>query len=349
MLEEVAGGLGQRLAGVSARATAAKDLADVASIADEVAALGGDALVAVGGGGSIDTARGVSALLARGLRAREVQDRAESGDGSVLADHPAALPIVAVPSTFAGADLSARGSISIPRPGDDVGSARIRVYAHVRSSVACFDPWIFEASPRSVLGSSFMNAANKGLETLYSPASDRHSDLTAFHGLRLMSTSIGDGEHALDRMRHAEAVFGLLHVQMNRRVSVIHAFGHGFSRVLGVHQGVAHAALAPVVLRHLLGRIDCRRDLLAGALGIDSHGDRTDVGLAIVGRLERMRDVVADRSAARHLRRPPSSTIPAVVEAVVGDRLLAAAPRGVTFDRDVIRELLEEVWSARSA
>jgi alcohol dehydrogenase class IV len=52
-------------------------------------------------------------------------------------------------------------------------------------------------------------------------------------------------------------------VQFQRKTSVVHAFGHGFSRRYTLQQGDVHAVLVPHVLEYLFSKIDLRRELLA--------------------------------------------------------------------------------------
>ncbi|MFC6726885.1 iron-containing alcohol dehydrogenase, partial [Halobium palmae] len=149
-----------------------------------------------------------------------------------------------------------------------------------------YDADLFETTPQSVLAASAMNGFDKGLEALYTRNATPVTDGTAMRGLRLLRSSLptlGDGEteseDAVEGVGGAgdaleRAVTGTILVQYGvstpgrYKLSIIHAFGHGFTRNYDVHQGRAHAVVAPHVLRYLFDEVDARRELLAEALDV---------------------------------------------------------------------------------
>jgi len=112
-----------------------------------------------------------------------------------------------------------------------------------------YDPDLFETTPMSALAGSSMNGFDKGLETIYSSHATPITDATAMRGLQLLRESLPnlDGNNPTEMER---AVIGIILVQFERRGSIIHAIGHGFSRRYPVQQGIVHAIVAPHALRY---------------------------------------------------------------------------------------------------
>jgi len=87
------------------------------------------------------------------------------------------------------------------------------------------------------------------------------------------------------------AVVGALLVQLDRKISVIHAFGHGFARRYDVQQGTVHAIMAPHVLAYLFDEVDASRRALAAGLGVETAGRGDDaVGEDVVEAVAAVRD-----------------------------------------------------------
>src|SRR5690606_29248504 len=73
---------------------------------------GADAIVGIGGGASLDTARQIATFAAAGRPASHYQEAVRRGEPPMIdpSDH---APVVLVPTTLAGADLSSGGSIEV--------------------------------------------------------------------------------------------------------------------------------------------------------------------------------------------------------------------------------------------
>ncbi|NIP60510.1 MAG: iron-containing alcohol dehydrogenase, partial [Gemmatimonadetes bacterium] len=121
----------------------------------------------------------------------------------------------------------------------------VRVGGSVMPTAAVYDPDLFETTPPGPLRGSAMNGFDKGIETLYARDANPVSDATAIHGLRLLRPALP----RLDEPTPVErAVEGIILVQLQRKIGIVHAFGHGISRRYDVQQGVAHGVLVPHVL-----------------------------------------------------------------------------------------------------
>jgi alcohol dehydrogenase class IV len=293
VLDPVRDGLGTRCAGVFAETTPAKRLATAVACAERMDECDADGIVALGSGSSIDVARVAGVVAASEHSPAALGDQlAATGTLSVPDE---TVPIVAVPTTLAGASLSAlagvsatpdAGPVSAPA-GGGVGAAQLMPAA------AVYDPVLVAETPRDVLAGSAMNGLSKGIETLYASTRTPVTDATASRGLELLADSLptlgpnrtADGEsEASERDPNLGGVVqGLVLVQYGASrpdgttFSVLHALGHAL-RVhsrdrqtgAGVQLGRAHAAVAPAALSWLFEQVDGRRDLLARALGAET-------------------------------------------------------------------------------
>ncbi|MFB6169861.1 MAG: iron-containing alcohol dehydrogenase, partial [Haloarculaceae archaeon] len=304
-------------------------------------------LVGVGGGSSLDIARQMSVFAATG---RSLDDlRAEAREtGAVDLEEPAdpLTPVVVVPTTFAGADLSAGGSIEVLAAEASPTPHPVRTSGSNWPVAAVYDPDLFETTPQSALAGSAMNGFNKGIETPYARTATPISDATAAHGLGFLGDGlgrIGAGEREGEAMERA--VVGAVLVQFERRVSIVHAFGHGFSRRYDVQQGDVHAVVVPHVLRYLFGKVDGNRHLLANGLGVDTDGmDDDAVAAAVVGEVERVRDALDLPTRLRDLTGTRKEHLPDIAEFILEDPPMAQAPADLDPTAAELEGVLRDAW-----
>ena len=192
-----------------------------------------------------------------------------------------------------------------------------------------------------------MNGFDKGIETTYARDADPVSDAAAVHGLRLLADALprvaGDepgGERATDR-----AVAGSLLVQLDRKISVIHAFGHGFARRYDVQQGAIHAVVAPHALAYLFDEVDAGRRALAAGLGVSTDG-RADDAIAedVVAAVADVRDALDVPSRLRDLPETDADDLPAIAEFVAEDPPMERAPADLDATPEGILGVLRAAW-----
>lgn len=339
-------GLGDRLVGVFDGTTPAKRAEAVYDCIERMDETGADVLVGVGGGSSLDVARQASVFAADGRSLSEL--RASARDGDVAPPEPTGdlASVVAVPTTFAGADVSSGGSVEVLPADESPTGQPIRVSGSVMPTATFHDPALFETTPAGALAGSAMNGFDKGIETLYAATATSFTDGTAIHGLRLLRESLprlGDDPEAMDR-----AVVGSMLVQFRRQTSIVHAFGHGFARRYPVQQGVVHAILVPHVLRYVFDQVDARRTLLADALGVDagrdSDGGSDDVAEEVVAAVTAVRDGLDLPTRLKDLDPVAEADFPAIARFVVDDIPDERAPTGLDPTADEIEAVLREAW-----
>jgi len=354
VMDPVEAGLGDRLAGVFDETTPEKYLATGLAAAQRVRAEDIDAMVAVGSGSSLDVAKVASALGSHDDPAAAARRAVEAGSVPV-ADDGVPTPVVAVPTTLAGADLSVMGGVGLSLdpegtpdseiPGGGVGDERLMPVA------LCYDLALFETTPKGVLCASAMNGFDKAVECCYSPYATPITDGTATRALSLMQSgfeTLPEGE--MDEGNLYDSVAGVVLAQYGistpdaYRLSVIHAFGHGFSDY-GIHQGTAHAILAPHVLEYVFEEVDGRRALLAEGFGV-SDESATDGELAarVVDAVAGVRDDLGLPSRLREVDGLERDDFPDIVEVIVDDGLLDDAPVGIDPGPDEVERVLEAAW-----
>jgi len=352
VMDPVKDGLGDFLAGVFDETTPAKTLGAALEAAERVQADGIEAIVAVGSGSSLDTAKVASALGSYGDPAAAAEHALSTGSVPV-ADDGRPTPVIAVPTTLAGADLSVIGGVGLTLDADadpsEIPSGGVSS-RRLMPTALCYDPDLFETTPRSVLTASAMNGFDKAVECLYSPHATPITDGTASRGLSLMASGFAALPEATpDPEQFDDAVAGVVCAQYGistpgaYRASIIHAFGHGFSNDYDAHQGTVHGVLAPHVLRYVFSEVQGRRALLAEALGVDTAGkSAAELAAAVVDAVADVRDDLGLPSQLRAIDGLDRDDLPAIAETIHDDSLLADAP--VQPSVEEIRDVLERAW-----
>ena len=349
VMDPVRAGLDDRLAGVFAGTAPTKRLGTAYDALSQYLDADADAIVAVGGGSSLDVATVLSVLVATDREpdavGAELLDR-----GTISVPDSGLPPVITVPTTLAGADLSqvagvtadpATCPVEAPVSGG-IGDAKLMPAA------ACYDPVLMATTPESVLAGAAMNGFDKGLETLYARNRTPITDATAVRGLGLLADgleALGTGE--ADKTTFQRLTRGILLVQYGisrpdgTTLSLLHAFGHGLTRTDDVQQGTAHAIIAPHALEYLFEAVDGRRELLAEALGV---GDAVTPAAAVVDRVAAIAAGLGLPTRLRDVDGPDRDAFPAVADAVLEDSFMRNAPPGLDPTRAEIVAVLEAAW-----
>ncbi|RLM89403.1 iron-containing alcohol dehydrogenase family protein [Haloarcula sp. Atlit-7R] len=349
VMDPVREGLGDRLAGTFAETTPAKRLGTACDGLERLREVDADCLVAVGGGSSLDVAKIIS-ILAATDRDPAAVGQAFVDSGTIAVPEAELPPIIAAPTTLAGADLSlVAGVTAAPDtcPVNEPASGAVSDPKLMPEAV-CYDPDLIATTPRPILAASAMNGFDKGIETLYAASATPVTDATASRGLGLLTDGLlafGTGDD--DPWVYQSLTQGLMLVQYGisradgTTLSLIHALGHGLTRAYEVQQGAAHAVIAPHALSYLFEQVDGRRSLLADALGA---GDASDPTAAVI---DQINDVVTSLGLPTRLRDvdgPGREAFPEVADAVLEDAFIANAPSELAPTRKDIVRLLESAW-----
>ncbi len=345
----VTDGLGDRLAGVFAETTPEKRLDTAFDAVERMRDVDADVLVSLGGGSSLDTAT-VASVLAAVEKSRSEIGREFAESGSIDVPDEPLPPVIAVPTTLAGADISQGAGITASPESGLVDEERGGGVSHpgLMPHAVFADPELVATTPREILASSAMNGFNKGIETLYAANSMVFTDGTAVRGLESFAEGLlafGDGDDTAET--YEQLVRGVLGVQYGisrpdgTTLSLIHSFGHALSRTSPLQQGTAHAVITPHALSYLFEHVDGRRDLLAEALGVE---DTEESRAAVVDRVTEIRDALGLPSRLRDVDGPGRDEFSDVAEAVIADSFMQNAPPGLDATPEEIADVLEAAW-----
>ncbi|MFC7007498.1 iron-containing alcohol dehydrogenase family protein [Halalkalicoccus salilacus] len=346
LMEPITEGIGDRLAGVFDGTTPKKSAEDAFGAIGEMHETNADVLVGVGGGSSLDVARQASVFAPDGRSLAKLRE--EARDGEVIPPDPndERPPVIVVPTTFAGADVSDSGSIELLSAAESPTGQPVSVGGSAMPIADFADPDLFGTTPAGALLGSAMNGLDKGIETPYARDANPVSDAAAVHGLRLLSGALPRAVGGSDDVEAMErAVVGSLLVQIDRKISIIHAFGHGFARRYSLQQGAVHAVVAPHVLRYLFEEVDAGRALLAEGFGTDPAGCSADeLADAVVEAVTGVRDALDAPTRLRDLPETRREDLPAIAEFVVDDPPMARAPAGLEPTVEGIETVLRDAW-----
>ncbi|MDE3229510.1 MAG: iron-containing alcohol dehydrogenase, partial [Chloroflexota bacterium] len=288
-----------------------------------------DAIIALGGGSAIGLAKATSHAL---------EQPAETADtADPLA--PPGVPIIAIPTTYAGSEMTAVYGVT----RTEEGTARKVAVREPRITprLVIYDPLLTLSMPPSVTAGTGINAVAHCVEALYSPARNPLATAAALGGLRMLAralpTCVVDGA---DVAAHCEALAGawlagtaLAHVTM--------CLHHGICHVLGGSAGLAHGDANGVMLPHVMRfNLEAVAPLLAPA-AVALGGAEPDAAEAVrlvaeltkrLGLPQRLRDLgVAEER------------LPELARIAFENRTVRNNPKPITSVAQ-IEELLRTAW-----
>jgi maleylacetate reductase len=250
---------------------------------------GADCLVVLGGGSAIGLAKAVALELA--------------------------LPIVAVPTTYSGSEVTPVYGLTGP-DGKRTGRDR-----RVLPRVVLYDPAGTVGLPPRVAAASGMNAVAHCVEAFYGPTANPVSALLAEAGLRALAAALpGVVATPADLDARAGALYGA-HLAGAALAGAGVAIHHQLCHVLGGSFGLRHADLNAVVLPHAAGfvgpAVPDRLARVAKALGAEEAATGlydlarrlgAPASLAALGMTEHDLDKAAELAAGVVSRTPRAAT-----------------------------------------
>ncbi|MDQ2966885.1 MAG: iron-containing alcohol dehydrogenase [Actinomycetota bacterium] len=221
----------------------------------------GDGVIAVGGGSAIDLGKAISAA--------------------------ADVPVVSVPTTYAGAEWTSFYGIRDPERKMRGGGAG----AHLGAVV--YEPELTLSLPRAETVGTALNALAHSAEALYVEGHNPEADEHALTGARLIGEwlpRVVDSPQNLDA--RTKLLEGAMHSGMALGGSML-ALGHAIAQALGGRYGLPHGAMnalaLPAALRFNAGVAPEAVRRFGEALGTADPAARVEE-LARLGGFERLRD-----------------------------------------------------------
>jgi maleylacetate reductase len=266
------------------------------------AAAGAGGVLAVGGGSAIDLGKAVSAA--------------------------AGLPLVSVPTTYAGAEWTPYYGIRDPSRRARGGGAGAQLAGIL------YEPDLTLSLGRGETVGTSLNALAHCAEALYVEGHNAEADEHALTVARLIGEWLPAVVDApLDRAARTGLLEGALHAGAALAGSML-ALGHAMAQTVGGRYGLPHGALnaicLPAALRFNAPVAPDAIARLGAALGADDPVERVRE-LARLGGFERLRDLGV-----------PGDELGAIAEAVVARPGAKANPRPATAAE--AEELLRSVW-----
>ncbi|MGI9463108.1 MAG: phosphonoacetaldehyde reductase [Aestuariivirgaceae bacterium] len=207
-----------------------------------------DVWVALGGGSVIDSAKVFAA--ANGDFAN-VKRYLESGDG---AEHLAATPIIAVPTTAGtGSEVTCWATVWDRATGSKHSLARPDLYPQY----AVVDPALMLAKPLDLTVSTGLDALSHALESLWNvnanPVSANHAVAAAREVLEVLPDLAGDLTNIDHRSRMAKAALLAGLAFSNTKTAIAHSLSYPITLRHNVPHGIACSFSLPLVIDSVIG------------------------------------------------------------------------------------------------
>ena len=265
------------------------------------AASGRDGVIALGGGSAVDLGKAVSAATG--------------------------LPLVSVPTTYAGAEWTPYFGVRDPQRRIRGGGSGARLAGAVYEVGLTLD------LPRETTVGTAMNALAHCAEALYARGHNDAADAEALQGTRLISASLPQVvESPHDRDARTRLLQGACHAGMALAGSML-ALAHAMAQAIGGRYGLPHGTLngicLPPVLRHNARDVPEAIRRFGAAVGGDPAARVTE--LAALGGPTRLRDLGV-----------PEEDLAELAETAAGRAGNQANPRAATPAE--IEQLLRSVW-----
>lgn len=279
-----------------------------------------DVVIGLGGGSPIGLAKAVSWAF----------EENRTGPTSPLT--PPRVPVIAVPSTYAGSEMTPVFGVTHTT---ETPARKVTVKdSRIAPRMVVYDAELTHSLPASLTAGTGLNALAHCIEALYSITRHPLSSAAAIEGLRLIAQALPrcvenghDGE-ARDVMLRGAHLAGVA------LASVTMALHHGLCHVLGGSAGVAHgtanAILLPHAMRFNLAVAAPSLARVAEALGL-ARGNQNDTNRAEAA-IDFVAELIQKVGLPQKLREVgvPKSALPELARLALNNSAVMSNPRPIT-------------------
>jgi len=305
-----------------------------------------DALIGMGGGSPIGMAKAVSMAL-------EEKRTGQPAQAALPIDQPL-VPVVAIPTTYAGSEMTPTYGITYHNDGS---ARKVTVTdAKITPKLVIYDPLLTLNLSSAMTASTGINALAHCIEALYSITCNPLSTSAALSGVRSIYAALPrcyvDGNDLEARTEMLEGAFlagsALSHVTM--------ALHHGLCHILGGTAGVPHGVANSIILPHAI-----RFNLDATAPQLAQAAEAMGIGRTKSGRdksrtyesdeavaekvVERIYALIGQMKLLQHLRDVgvKEADLPYLAQLALQSRAVKSNPKPIT-DAAQIEMVLRAAW-----
>lgn len=296
-----------------------------------------DAIIGLGGGSPIGMAKAVSQALEEKRTRHPVR-------ASFPTDQPL-VPVVAIPTTYAGSEMTAVYGITHHADGS---ARKITVTdPKITPKLVIYDPQLTLDLPPELTASSGINALAHCVEAVYSITRHPLSTAAALSGAQHIVHALqrchsnGDDIEARTEMligSHLAAV-SLCNVTMGLHHGLCHALGG----TAGVPHGIANVIVLPHAMRFNLDVTAPQLAKIAEAFGLPINDRNAEA--AAEAAAQRIDDLIGQMNLPQHLREVGVSRtdLPQLAQVALQSRAVQSNPKPIR-DAVQIEALLEAMW-----
>lgn len=296
-----------------------------------------DAVIGLGGGSALGLAKAVSFAL------EERRDAARAGNVSSLAQ--AQVPVIAIPTTYAGSEMTP--VYGITRVVDGQARKQTGSDPRITPQLVIYDPRLTLDLPPEITASTGLNALAHCIEALYSLTRNPLSSAVALSGVRAIMTALprcyarGDDLEARGEMLEGAYLAGtaLAHVTM----ALHHGLCHVLGGTAGVPHGIANGIILPHAMRFNLNAAATQLAPAAEAMGISLTGKNPR--MAVEEMIARIEELIRSMGLPQRLRAAGvrEDDLPRLAQLAFQNRTVRSNPEPVT-DAAQLEELLRAAW-----
>ena len=303
-----------------------------------------DALISVGGGSTHDTTKGIALLLAEGGEIHDFEVQFTPPDKVFIPEAPhEKVPIVSVPTTMGGAELSRSGGGFTDKT---LGRKILSSGQGTSHRVVVIDGKALATTPMRILLSTAIGQFRIAVESVYSTGHNPIGDAAALHAIKMLVEYLPqcqDGDLDVLLNTKTAATLPMLAMSAVGGLGMNTAIAHHVGGLYDVPHGEANAVLLPHTMRFNLDASADRQAMIAEAMGVNTKNmTEEDAGLAAadavaqlcrdLGMPETLRDVGV-----------PEDGLEFIAAATLHDRGLATNPKPVS-DAGPIMTVLRSAW-----